>query len=163
MKLFYDLNVQIHYIDLMDKKEKLARLLIEILRYLVPTMAILMFGGMFIEMIKGFQQTQYPTFFMNYAQISLTIFGFTLIGGIFERKKNKPRIMKNLFYLSLIFLSSSIGFIFLHTIQYYTFSGEPIEIVIKILVFIAMALGFIGFVCGLFFLLLLLVSFIKEI
>lgn len=74
----------------MYKKENLAKLLIQILQYLVPTMAILMFGGMFIEMIKGFQQTQYPTFFMNYAQISLTIFGFTLIGGIFKKGKTSP-------------------------------------------------------------------------
>jgi len=48
----------------------------------------------------------------TYEQISLTLFGFTFIGGIFEAKnKEEIRVFGNIFYFSLGFLASFLLFL----------------------------------------------------
>ena len=42
--------------------------------------------------------------FLIYGEITLTLFGFTLIGGIFEKNKNHEEIEIKLFDSSLSFL-----------------------------------------------------------
>lgn len=55
----------------------------------------------------------------NYSLIALTLFGFTLIGGIFEKGKNAEKqlpVVRNLFIISLGFLFSAMTFLLSSTL-----------------------------------------------
>jgi len=58
---------------------------------------------------------------LEYITIALTLFGFTLVGGIFEKKdlKDLPPIAKSLFRDSLIFLSSGASFLLAYSISFF--------------------------------------------
>lgn len=66
--------------------------------------------------VKDFAPKDIPI--LDYITIALTLFGFTLVGGIFEKKDpNKlPLIARNLFRDSLLFLSSGSSFLLAYSI-----------------------------------------------
>ena len=131
------------------------------LRIIIPTLAIIWIGGMLIDMVQNISTKNY-SFFINYAQISLTIFGFTLIGGIFESSKEKPEIVKQMFILSLGFLASAISFFIIYSFLFLKFEGI-IKIVGTIILPILMVLGFGGFVWGILYLFTVLFNYLKKI
>ncbi len=57
---------------------------------------------------------------LEYLTITLTLFGFTLVGGIFEKKDpgKLPPIAKSLFKDSLIFLSSGASFLLAYSTSF---------------------------------------------
>jgi len=96
---------------------------------------------------------------LDYITISLTLFGFTLIGGIFEKKKPDEviPIIKSLFRDSLIFLGSGVSFLL-------AFSLVPfIKTDLKIIFQIAYILGTIFFAIAIFSLLTDLLSFYLQL
>jgi hypothetical protein len=58
---------------------------------------------------------------LDYITIALTLFGFTLVGGIFEKKNlhELPKIAKSLFKDSLIFLSSGTSFLLAYASSFF--------------------------------------------
>lgn len=92
--------------------------------------------------------------------IALTLFGFTLIGGIFEREKHSW-IEKTLFTSSLLFFVSFICLFFLNTLS--TILTTPIDYSIQILliipVMIALLLGTFMLPMGLLNLLFILLAY----
>jgi len=82
-----------------------------IIWFFIQLIAIFWITGMLFELMKTLSKSDY-SFFINYAQISLTLFGFTLIGAIFQRKKEYPKIIKKMFIVSILFLASAISFLF---------------------------------------------------
>lgn len=54
----------------------------------------------------------------EYGKLALTLFGFTLIGGIFERgrKENKLSVERYMFMISLVFLLSATSFLLSSTL-----------------------------------------------
>ena len=104
--------------------------------------------------------------FLDYAKISLTLFGFTLIGAVFEKNRKKHnKIIKKLFHYSIIFLSSAIGFFVLYSISFIPFTqGEFFfDKVMPIIIFICMATGYGGLIYGSLGLLEKLVSYNKDL
>jgi len=144
-----------------DTKKKIITAILNTLRFAVPIISVFWIGGLVIEMSKILSSNSFG-FFMNYGQISLTLFGFTLVGAIFE-KERKSKTVKKLFLLSILFLSSAIGFFALHSLSYYTGSQNVLNIAIfSLLILIFMTLAFIGFVYGLWLLLTVLIIHWKE-
>lgn len=132
-----------------------------ILRIIIPILAIIWVGGMLIDMVQNIGTKNY-SFFVNYAQISLTLFGFTLIGGIFELNKEKPKIVKQMFILSLWFLASAISFLIIYSFLFLKFEGT-IKIIGTIALPILMVLGFGGFVLGILYLFTVLFNYLKKV
>ena len=131
------------------------------LRIVVPILAIIWVGGMLIDMVNNIGTKNY-SFFVNYAQISLTLFGFTLIGGIFESNKEKPEIVKQMFILSLWFLASAISFFIIYSFLFLKFEGL-IKVIGMIALPVLMVLGFGGFVWGILYLFSFLFNYLKKL
>jgi len=100
---------------------------------------------------------------ITYAQICLTLFGFCLIGGIFEREKVTETI-RNLYLLAMIFLLSAISFFFVHSINTYieslknSFYYTPVSYLGSIFI----AIAFFGFIIGIIILFLTLIQHWKD-
>lgn len=144
-----------------ETKIKIINRINYVLRIVIPVLAIIWVGGMLIDMIKNIG-TQNYSFFIDYAQISLTLFGFTLIGGIFESSKEKPEIVKQMFTLSLGFLASAISFFIIYSFLFLKFEGM-IKIIGTIVLPILMVLGFGGFVWGILYLFTVLFNYLKKV
>ncbi|NQV09030.1 hypothetical protein HQ529_04220 [Candidatus Woesearchaeota archaeon] len=144
-----------------ETKEKIANCTLSTLKIIVPTIAIFWLGGMVIEMLWDLQ-TKVFSFFMTYGQISLTLFGFTFIGAIFEKNKVKSKTVKNIFHLSILFLSSAISFFFLHSIVRLGFDNGLLNFLLSGAIFVSMLVGFYGFVYGIWLLLGVLIQHWKE-
>jgi hypothetical protein len=103
----------------------------------------------------------------QYGQISLTVFGFSLIGGIFE-KKNHSDIEVKLFETSISFLITSISFFYLYAIiPVYLREGVFVmysfnERLIFCSIFIAMLLAFTGIITGFTTLLQYLIAYRND-
>ena len=132
-----------------------------ILRIIIPILAIIWVGGMLIDMVNNISTKNY-SFFVNYAQISITLFGFTLIGGIFEYNKEKSEIVKQMFMLSLLFLASAISFFIIYSFLFLKFEGI-IKIIGTIVLPVLMVLGFGGFVWGILYLFTVLFNYLKKL
>jgi hypothetical protein len=109
--------------------------------------------GISIQVIQSFVHQEY-SMFKDYGEIALTVFGFTLIGGIFENKKEHPMIVKKLFDSSLSFLITATSFFFLYSISsVYTKDMVPMENFQTALIvgstFFAMLIAFYGIITGL--------------
>jgi len=133
-----------------------------VLSIIIPSIAIIWATGLILNMIKDVNAQNY-SYFINYAQISLTLFGFTLIGGIFERKKDKPKIVKELFKLSLAFLFSAISFLFMYSSMYIKWEGINMQIISYIFLSIFIVVGIFSFVYGLLYLFTVLFNYLKEL
>ena len=83
-----------------------------------------------IQFINAAVDQEYSMFY-EYGQITLTVFGFTLIGGIFENRKKHPKIVKQLFDSSLSFLIASISFFFMYSLS--SILTKPTETIGEIL------------------------------
>lgn len=78
--------------------------------------AVLWLFGLTIQLIVSLTTGDY-SIFKEYGRVALTVFGFTLIGGIFEKKKRYSVIEKQLFDSSLSFLLTSISFYVLYSLS----------------------------------------------
>ena len=129
--------------------------------------SVLWLTGIFIQFIHSIIRQDYSMFY-EYGQIALTVFGFTLIGGIFENKKKQPlRIVKNLFDSSLSFLITAISFFFMYSLSsIFTKEMTPMGDVQTYLLVgsfsLAMLIGFCGLIVGLLNLYILLVNYRIE-
>lgn len=116
--------------------------------------------GMTMQLIDTFGSGEY-SMFLDYGMITLTLFGFTLIGGIFEDDQEQPLIKLKLFDSSINFLITSIAFFVMYSLSYFLpkkmdFLGE------KVIVgsfSIALLVGFIGLILGFVELLKILIDY----
>jgi len=106
--------------------------------------------------------------FKEYGHMALTVFGFTLVGGIFETRKKHSQIVRKLFDSSLSFLTTAIAFYFMYSLSsVLTKDMAPMSdfqttlIVIPFL--IAMLIGFYGIILGLLNLYKILVDYRIEL
>jgi len=75
----------------------------KILTWISGGLIVIWYSGMFMQLLENLPDQKY-TMFLDYGLITLTFFGFTLIGGIFEKKDETSLIKLNLFDSSLNFL-----------------------------------------------------------
>jgi len=141
-------------------KTRILDIILNALSFLTPVIGIILIGGFILQMIRSFQM-QGTSFFVDYAQISLTLFGFTLIGAIFEQKRAQ-KIVKQLFGLSIVFISSAISFFVLHSIAQFSDVTGITQTLFQIVTFVALLIAFLGLAYGLLSLLLLLLRHYKE-
>jgi len=92
--------------------------------------------------------------FKEYGMVALTVFGFTLVGGIFEKGKNKPEIVTQLFDSSLSFLMTAMAFYFMYSISSVLSDKTVVmdDLQVWIIVgasFIALMVSFFGLIFGL--------------
>ena len=104
------------------------------------------------------------TIFKDYGQIALTVFGFTLIGGIFEKNKPHSKIEKKLFDISILFLSASIAHFFMYSLSFTLTKnlnsiGGFQQIMIVWSFFFAMLIGFYGIIAGFLYLFKILIDY----
>ena len=121
---------------------------------------IIWYFGMTMQLLDTLVERNYSMFF-DYGMVALTLFGFTLIGGIFEDDKEQSSIKLKLFDSSLNFLITSIAFFVLYSISYFLpkssdFSGT---LVIVCSFFILLFVGFIGMIFGFVDLLKILIDY----
>jgi len=105
MKSYY-LKIKKRYLKIIDnEKFKNARN-----NFLIILLILGMTIWVFLMMIQ-LGLTKYE-FLKDLALISLTLFGITLLGGIFDKKSpdDEPKVYKEMFYSSILFL---LSFIFL--------------------------------------------------
>jgi len=137
------------------KKIKIKKwsLVQKILPLLFGGIAVLWLFGLFMQFIFSAKTNDY-SMFKEYGMVALTVFGFTLIGGIFEKSKNKPEIVMQLFDSSLSFLTTAIAFYFMYSFSS-ALSGDVIfggDIALMIIVgasSIALMVSFYGIIFGL--------------
>jgi len=125
--------------------------------------SVLWLFGIFIQFIQSAIHQDY-SMFLEYGHIALTVFGFTLIGGIFENRKKQPLIVKKLFDSSLSFLITAIAFYFMYSLSS-VFTKDMVPMgdlqtwMIVIPFMIAMLIGFYGIILGLLNLYQILVQY----
>ena len=92
---------------------KISDMLIDIL---LPTVIVLWYLFLFVQLISAIVAKNFDIF-LNYGQISLTFFGFTLLGTFFEKKqlknyktKKEKEMIERLVRINLNFLLTSISF-----------------------------------------------------
>ena len=146
----------------MKLKFKKWPLILKITTLLFGGISILWIFGIFIQFINAVVNHDYSMFY-EYGQITLTVFGFTLIGGIFESKKPHSKIVKKLYDSSLSFLITAISFFFLYSMSS-VFTMPSISLndfqsaIIVGSISIAILISFFGIVNGLLNLYLILVD-----
>ncbi|MCK4364847.1 MAG: hypothetical protein KAW45_02225 [Thermoplasmatales archaeon] len=123
------------------------------LQPLFGAVSVLWLFGIMIQFIHSTISQNYDMF-KEYGQIALTVFGFTLIGGIFENRKKRPEIVKKLFDSSLSFLITAIAFFFMYSLSsVFTKEMSPMgniqETLIVVSFSIAMIIGYYGIISGL--------------
>ncbi len=145
------------------KSQIIDRILWILSLIIVPIIAIIWVGGILAQWIIGVQ-SQDLSFFLTYGQITLTLFGFTMISAIFEKNIKKP-IVNDLFRLSIVFLSSSISFFFLYSSSFLFFQDQTNtllnDIYAKLLVF-SLIVALLGLVYGILSLLQILLKHARE-
>ncbi len=146
------------------KKESIIKIIDFIdknLTSLIVLVATLWIGGLVFELFNGIKEQNY-TIFVNYGELALTLFGFTLIGAIFEEKRaNNQKIITNLFALSIIFLLSAISFFFIHS-SIYIIYNKFVFTIITILLYIAVPVAFLGLVYGILMLVWILLTYLRD-
>lgn len=122
---------------------------------LIPIAAMIMNGGMLIQL-----KSTEGKILIDFFQIALTLFGFTLISSIFEGRKmeGKPLVIKRMFFLSIIFLSAAIGFFILNSLISLKLSIGFWGIILVII----LMLSFTGLTYGLLYLLKFLILHYKD-
>jgi len=141
-------------------------LVLRITTILFGGISMLWLCGILIQFINSLKNQEYSMFY-EYGTIALTVFGFTLIGGIFEKNKSQSKIVKQLFDSSLSFLITAISFYFMYSLSsFFTnnlmSSGEIQNILIIGTFFLAQIIGFLGLIMGLLNLYQILVSYRIE-
>lgn len=116
--------------------------------------------GMIMQFLDIIVEKDY-TMFMEYGMVTLTLFGFTLIGGIFERDIDQSPIKLKLFDSSLNFLITSIAFFVMYSTSYFLQSDADLygKIIIVGTFVISFILGFMGMILGFVHLLKILIEY----
>lgn len=123
-----------------------------VFRLLAGGIFVLWLFGIGIQSINSFLHQEYSMYII-YGQIALTLFGFTLLGGIFEKKRNPSEIVKKLFDSSISFLTVAIAFFFMYSVSsVFTKDMTSMDEVSTALVVgsfsLAMLIGFYGLIFG---------------
>ena len=139
----------------------------KILPYHYGAISVLWLFGILIQFIQSAMHQEY-SMFKEYGHIALTIFGFTLVGGIFETRKKHSQIVRKLFDSSLSFLTTAIAFYFMYSLssvltKEMTSMGEIQTGLIVGAFFVAMLIGFYGIILGLLNLYKILVDYRIEL
>lgn len=139
----------------------------KILPYLYGAISVLWLFGILIQFIQSAMHQEY-SMFKEYGHIALTVFGFTLVGGIFETRKKHSQIVRKLFDSSLSFLTTAIAFYFMYSLSSVLAKEMTSmdEIQIGLIVgafFVAMLIGFYGIILGLLNLYKILVDYRVEL
>lgn len=103
--------------------------------------------------------------FEGYALLPLTLFGITLLGGIFDKHVNKSMpIFKKIFNSSLCFFSSFLGFFVMATIApAIDFLQNSIFLIVVFFIFaVAFLFANVGFATGIVILTKLLIKHRKD-
>jgi hypothetical protein len=135
----------------------------KILPLLFGGIVVLWLFGLFMQFISSAKTNDY-SMFKEYGMVALTVFGFTLIGGIFEKSRNKPEIVMQLFDSSLSFLTTSIAFYFMYSFssalsEDVVIEGESALIIIVGASSIALFVSFYGIIFGLLNLYQILINY----
>ena len=143
-------------------ENKLIQIFDQIIIVVIPIVTLIWIIGLMVEAVKNIQSENY-LFFINYAHLSLTLFGFTLIGSIFEKKTDtKLPIVKRLSHLAIVFLASSTSFLILYSYSFLLGKNilGPLEFYFLLGLFL---IGYLGMVHGLIFLLITLYKYIRNL
>ena len=124
----------------------------KVFRFISGPLIVIWLFGMGIQFIRSVLQQDY-TMLQIYGQIALTLFGFTLIAGIFEKNKEHSKIEKKLFDSSLYFLTTSISFYFMYALSsVFTKEMTPMDDIASAIVVssfsVAMFIGYYGIILG---------------
>jgi hypothetical protein len=130
---------------------------------------ILWLFAIFLQFVQIVLVSKDFTLLRDYGQITLTIFGFALIGGIFEKNKSPSLIEIKLFDTSISFLIASISFFYLYSIlplyiseDVFVFGSFPERLVFISIVF-TMFLAFYGLISGFINFLRYLIDYRKSV
>ena len=136
----------------------------KILTWISGGLIVIWYSGMFMQLLDTLPDRKY-TMFLDYGLITLTFFGFTLIGGIFEDKEEPAKIKLKLFDSSLNFLITSIAFFVMYSVSYFLpkTMDLPGTIIIVGTFLICLPLAFIGMISGIIKLLRLLINYRIEL
>lgn len=106
--------------------------------------------GIFFQFVESLGNGDFSMMHI-YGQITLTLFGFTLVGGIFENRKPSP-IVKKLFNSSILFLLTSMAFFIMYALSSYIMLDyaklDLSGMMVLIAYVIAMGIGFFGMIVG---------------
>jgi hypothetical protein len=128
--------------------------------YCTPILAIVWACGMLSQLVLS----DNLDILISWAEISFTIFGFCLVGGIFEKnRKGVTKITKDLFQLSIIFFFSGIAFLMLNSIFYIPTIENPFtKTIIDWTITIMFISSIWGFVYGIWIMFLRLFKHLIE-
>ncbi len=143
--------------------------------FMMLPIALIWVGGMMIEMIKNV--TSEPSalnYLIKYGEICLTLFGFTMLGAVFEKKrleKEDKATLHKLFHLSIVFLASAISFFVLYSITFYNTNSDtaPSYLVIlgggilNIFTIIFILISHLGLIYGSLLLLGILIKYSRKL
>ncbi len=121
--------------------------------FLAGIVFVLWLFGILVQFIVALLHQDF-SMFQVYGEVALTLFGFTLLGGIFEKNKEHPEIERKLFDSSLSFLIVAIAFFFMYSLssvftkEMMSFNNVGTTIIFVGAFFIAMMVGFYGFILG---------------
>ncbi len=155
-QLFDKFKTYIHE-NIMDKEWEIKY---KILTLISGGLVAIWYLGMMMQLLDIIVDKNY-SIFMEYGMVTLTLFGFTLIGGIFEENNKQSLIKLKLFDSSLNFLITSIAFFVIYSISYFlstNLDGMGAIIVIGAF-FICIILSFLGLIMGIVELLKLLIDY----
>ena len=96
----------------------------------------------------------------GYGNLALTLFGFTLIGGIFEKrnKEDKSTVKRQMFLISLIFLLSAMSFILSSTL----YGTEGTLEMYLVVCDVACSIGISSFIFGVLYLMVVLIKHFRN-
>ena len=94
------------------EKRKITDIIIDTL---LPSVLVIWYIFLYFQLIVALIEGNYSVYF-NYAQITLTLFGFTLLGTFFEHIKKDKDAIKKLVKINLWFLLSAIGFLIVYAV-----------------------------------------------
>ena len=140
--------------------DKIWEIKYKILVILSSGLVTIWYLGMMMQFLDTIVEGNY-TMFMEYGMVTLTLFGFTLIGGIFEDNKEQSPIKLKLFDSSLNFLITSIAFFVMYSISYFFQSDTNLygTTIIGVTFVISFILGFVGMIVGFVNLLKILIDY----
>ena len=125
---------------------------------LLPTMIVFWYFFLYLQLAFALGEKNHEIFF-NYAQISLTLFGFTLLGTFFEKKRlsrngltdEEKKSIGQLVNINLNFLVTSICFLIIYSgviMMGFEFENQIAINTLVIVYFSALVVGIVGLSFG---------------
>ena len=157
----YDKIISIYSQKIKGKKWEIVAKFLPLIFAALPVIWLL---GIFMQFLNGIIIKDY-TMFKDYGMIALTAFGFTLIGGIFEKRKDHSKIEIELLDSSLSFLITAIAFLFMYSLSsVLPLDMDQIQTYIVVGSFsVTMFIGFMGMTSGFLDLLKILIHYRVEL